>query len=52
MGVEEVEDEASTALRQEVEELTRCRDALARTLADADQQVGRRRGGSTLPGAP
>ncbi|XP_069193382.1 tektin-1 [Procambarus clarkii] len=41
VGVEEVEDEASAALRQEVQELLRCRDVLARTLADADHQFRR-----------
>ncbi|XP_071538559.1 tektin-1 [Panulirus ornatus] len=41
VGVEEVEDEASTALRQEVAEVTRCRDALARALADTDHQIRR-----------
>lgn len=39
-GVEEVEDEASTALRQEVQELLRCRDALQRSLEDTQKQVG------------
>ncbi|KAK7072089.1 hypothetical protein SK128_025927 [Halocaridina rubra] len=40
-GVEEVEDEASTALRQEVAEITRCRDALDRALRDTIQQIRR-----------
>ncbi|XP_069987727.1 tektin-1 [Penaeus vannamei] len=40
-GVEEVEDEASTALRQEVQELLRCRDALQRSLEDTQKQIRR-----------
>lgn len=42
--MEEVEDEVATALRQEVEELGRCRAALADGLTDTEHQVrGRRR---------
>lgn len=43
VGVEEVEDEVSTALRQEVEELGRCRAALADGLTDTEHQVRRSR---------
>ncbi|XP_068200434.1 tektin-1-like [Palaemon carinicauda] len=41
IGVEEVEDEASTALRQEITEITRCRDALDRALNDTINQIRR-----------
>ncbi|CAL4111466.1 unnamed protein product, partial [Meganyctiphanes norvegica] len=41
IGVEEVEDEASTALRQEVEEIISCREALARSLSNSEQQIRR-----------
>lgn len=41
VGVEEVEDEVSTALRQEVQELGRCRAALADGLADTEHQLRR-----------
>lgn len=38
-----MEDEVSTALRQEVQELGRCRAALADGLADTEHQVRKRR---------
>ncbi|XP_050714765.1 tektin-1-like [Eriocheir sinensis] len=41
IGVEEVEDEVATALRQEVEELGRCRAALADGLTDTEHQLRR-----------
>ncbi|KAG7175431.1 Tektin-1-like [Homarus americanus] len=41
VGVEGVEDEALTALRQEVKEVTRCREALERTSADTAHQIRR-----------
>ncbi|XP_076054155.1 tektin-1-like [Oratosquilla oratoria] len=41
VGVEDVEDEAATALRQEVDEIRECRTALQRALHDTLQQVRR-----------
>lgn len=43
MGVEKVEDEVATALRQEVKELGRCRAALADGLTDTEHQVRKSR---------